>query len=521
MAEHVPVIIVGAGPGGLQLAYFLERSGVPYLLLDRASGAGSFFSRLPVHRRLISINKVHVGEHNQEKALRWDWNSLLCDQPALRFANYSTDYYPPADAMHAYLRDFCSSNALRARFDRTVTRVDRNGRSFEVHCGSESLTCDYLVMATGLSRFYQPDIPGAQLAERYVDYDASPAGFRNKRVLIIGKGNAAFETAESLVPFCAGIHLISPRLLRLAISTHFPGDVRAVNDTVLETFFLKQQNAVLNGTVKAIRKQGDVFRVAVQYTEDSEEVTLEYDRVICCTGFAMDTTVFGGECIPALCNDDRLPALTPEWESTNVRNLFFGGSLMQSNDRKSSTPFVAGIRHNAEVLARTLARRTGGSHASPRVIPGHAEELFETIYERLSQATSLWHLYENLFDVYEWNAHTRSFSLHLDVPVRQLNEGPGLATLTGLAFCFTFQNPVGEEAQYFARNGFLHPRVLWYANGEVVRDCHIREDIYADWRERDFFGAPLRQMIDAFLTCDGQPVTDERAVRAALAGNAA
>jgi len=34
-------IVVGAGPGGLQLGYFLERAGRDYVILERAAQAGA------------------------------------------------------------------------------------------------------------------------------------------------------------------------------------------------------------------------------------------------------------------------------------------------------------------------------------------------------------------------------------------------------------------------------------------------------------------------------------------------
>ncbi|NUP79379.1 MAG: NAD(P)-binding domain-containing protein, partial [Nonomuraea sp.] len=74
MGDH-RFLIVGAGPGGLQLSYFLQRAGADYLTLEREPAPGGFFRRYPRHRRLISLNKVHTGEKDREIQLRWDWNS--------------------------------------------------------------------------------------------------------------------------------------------------------------------------------------------------------------------------------------------------------------------------------------------------------------------------------------------------------------------------------------------------------------------------------------------------------------
>jgi len=40
-AVYHDYIVVGAGPGGLQLGYFLERAGRDYVILERADKAGA------------------------------------------------------------------------------------------------------------------------------------------------------------------------------------------------------------------------------------------------------------------------------------------------------------------------------------------------------------------------------------------------------------------------------------------------------------------------------------------------
>src|SRR5262245_18681893 len=88
LRRYMEYLIIGAGPAGLQLAYFLERAGHDYLILESGSGAGTFFRSFPRHRRLISINKPHTGLTDSELNLRMDWNSLLSDDPNLRFTKY-------------------------------------------------------------------------------------------------------------------------------------------------------------------------------------------------------------------------------------------------------------------------------------------------------------------------------------------------------------------------------------------------------------------------------------------------
>ena len=57
-------LVVGAGPAGLQVGYYLEKSNRSYSILEKSEKAGSFFAKYPRHRRLISINKLYTDFFN-------------------------------------------------------------------------------------------------------------------------------------------------------------------------------------------------------------------------------------------------------------------------------------------------------------------------------------------------------------------------------------------------------------------------------------------------------------------------
>ncbi|HEX6870932.1 MAG TPA: NAD(P)-binding domain-containing protein, partial [Micromonosporaceae bacterium] len=126
-------VIVGAGPAGLQLSYYLQQAGSDYVTLERAEAPGEFFRRFPRHRRLISLNKVHTVSEDPEIRLRWDWNSLLHEPAVLPFSKYSQDYFPHADDLVRYLADFCAGQDLAVRFGVEVERIERVDGEFRLH----------------------------------------------------------------------------------------------------------------------------------------------------------------------------------------------------------------------------------------------------------------------------------------------------------------------------------------------------------------------------------------------------
>lgn len=60
-AEQHQYCVIGAGPAGLQLGFFLQQAGRDYVIIEREASAGSFYKTYPRHRQLISINKRYTG----------------------------------------------------------------------------------------------------------------------------------------------------------------------------------------------------------------------------------------------------------------------------------------------------------------------------------------------------------------------------------------------------------------------------------------------------------------------------
>ena len=57
--------VIGAGPSGLQMGFFLERAGRDYIIFEKSNTPGNFYTKYPRHRTLISINKRNTGSTNK------------------------------------------------------------------------------------------------------------------------------------------------------------------------------------------------------------------------------------------------------------------------------------------------------------------------------------------------------------------------------------------------------------------------------------------------------------------------
>src|SRR5687768_14974673 len=396
-------LIIGAGPAGLQFGYFLARTGRDYQILEAGPGPGMFFHTFPRHRQLISSNKPHTGWTDPEMQLRTDWNSLLSDDPKLRFTRYSERYFPPADDLVRYLRDFAETFRLQIRYDTRVTQVtrERDGLFRVTDQRGETQSAKCVIIASGVSKPYIPAIPGIESAELYGTVTTDPMDFVDQRVLIIGKGNSAFETADNLIETAAVIHVAGPSAIRMAWKSHYVGHLRAVNNNFLDTYQLKSQNALLDGSIERIERRDGSYFVTVRFTRANEvEKGYRYDRVIVCTGFRFDASIFDADCRPELVHRDRFPAQNAAWESTNVPDLFFAGTLMQVRDfKKSTSGFIHGFRYGVRALHRILERKyhaIAWPHCSFSAEPAL---LMKAVIVRVNRTSALWQLFGTMGDL--------------------------------------------------------------------------------------------------------------------------
>jgi thioredoxin reductase len=500
-------LVIGAGPAGLQLGYFLKQAGRDYQIVEAGPSAGTFFRTFPRHRRLISINKPHTGWDDPEINLRMDWNSLLTDDPRLLFTRYTERYFPAADDMVRYLEDFAAAARVHIQYDSRVVRVTRDGDFHVTDAQGQTYDAKRLIVATGVSKQYIPPIPGIESAELYGTVAVEPRDFLDQRVLIIGKGNSAFETADNLVETAAVIHVAGPSSVRMAWKSHFVGHLRAVNNNMLDTYQLKSQNALLDGHVERIERQADGYVVTVSFSRANEvKKDLRYDRVIVCTGFRFDASIFADECRPALAINDRFPAQTPEWESTNVPDLYFAGTLMQERDfKKSTSGFIHGFRYGVRALHRMLERKYHDASWPHSRLAAEPRALMEAVLARVNRTSALWQQFGVLCDLVVVG-HDGEARYYEELPVDYVHasdfgKADGYFTIT-LEYGpdhdqhDPFDIEVGRIAQSDAERArqsrYLHPVVRHWRRGALVAEHHVTENLENEWTAPDVHREPLR-----------------------------
>jgi thioredoxin reductase len=505
-------LIIGAGPAGLQLGYFLAQAGRDYQILEAGPTPATFFRTFPRHRRLISINKPHTGWDDPELNLRTDWNSLLSHEPRLRFTQYSQRYFPDAEDLVRYLEDFAQRFELRIQYDTRVSQVARHGAGRHGHfqivdAAGRDYEAKRLIVATGVSKPYIPPIPGIESAEFYGTASIDPNDFVDQRVLILGKGNSGFETADNLIETAAVIHVAGPSSIRMAWRSHYVGHLRAVNNNLLDTYQLKSQNALLDGDIERIERVGGGYLVTVRFSRAAEvKKDLRYDRVIVCTGFRFDASIFAAGCRPELAFCDRFPAQTPEWESTNVPDMYFAGTLMQVRDYKKSTSgFIHGFRYGVRALHRMLESKYHQRAWPHRRLAPDPSALMEAVIGRVNRTSALWQLFASMGDLIVVG-RDGTVRYYEELPVDYMHESEFGEAENYFAITLEygpdhdrhdpFDVGVGRimqsEVEHSDKGRYLHPVIRHCCRRAVVAEHHVTENLENDWTGQGTHREPLR-----------------------------
>ncbi len=499
-------LIIGAGPGGLQLAYYFEKNNIDYLILDKAECAGNTFNSFPRHKKLISINKVYTGFNDKEINLRYDWNSLLSDDYHPLFTSYSKDYFPNSNQIVNYFNDYAKIHKLKIRYNLEVINIKKD-KNFVIktRCG-QILTAERVIISTGLVNPYIPNIKGIEHSTNYINCSIEPKHYINKRILIIGKGNSAFETADHLIGVATKIHLCSPNSLKLAWKSHFVGHLRAVNNNLLDTYQLKSQNAIIDANISQIKKENNLFYVTYNYSNANGEVEeIVYDEIICCAGFIFDSSIFDESSSPELAIDNRLPRQKPNWESSNIENLYFAGTLTQMRDyKKSTSAFIHGFRYNSKCLFHMLQYKDQKINWPTELIKLTSENISKKIINSVNRTSVLWQQFgfigniliiknskeslwvENIPLDYAKEYYCKEinhyFVIILDYGHEIFEMSPDI---------FNVNRVHRDDFKNADKSAFLHPIIKEYKDGVIIDEHHILEDFENKWDEEDIHYLPL------------------------------
>uniref|UniRef100_A0A6Q2WX33 FAD-dependent oxidoreductase domain containing 2 n=1 Tax=Esox lucius TaxID=8010 RepID=A0A6Q2WX33_ESOLU len=570
--RHHDYCVLGAGPAGLQMGYFLSKSQRDYIILERNSGPGSFFSIYPRHRKLISINKIYTGRQNREFNLRHDWNSLLSDRPDLLFQRVSQELYPDADSFPIYLSMYVKELGLKVQYGVDIGKIRASesesprGRGYIlVDQHGLDYTCSVLLVSTGMWDPQKVQFEGSDLVEGYESIPLNPEEYKDQAVLILGKGNSAFETAQSILGRASRIHLYSPSPVRLAWQTHYVGDLRAVNNELLDTYQLKSLDGLVEGGLEDIaivkngederkhsgrkkqrcssgkKRRGQFYLTLAEllehpdgknstkitaanlpvYHNDNFSLRQPYDRVIRCLGFRFNFSIFDGSARPpsSEVTRGRLPGLTAWYEGQGTPGLFVLGTASHSRDYRSSAGgFIHGFRYTVRAVHRVLEQRYHSNYWPS--IKLSVSQLQSWLLRRVNEASGPYQMFGVLGDIILLRgSHCEYLE---EFPIQAL---PQFSSLSGhrvskhgllvliLQYGLNPTDSLGPgraESEWTRawRSNFLHPVLYYYDTLPSEKDLRHRPAGWPLPRPK-----AVHHMVEDFLTEWDGPISHSQPLR--------
>ncbi|HEV8548827.1 MAG TPA: MSMEG_0569 family flavin-dependent oxidoreductase [Polyangiaceae bacterium] len=205
MAQHYPVIVIGAGQAGLSMSYCLKQRGIEHVVLEANQVGHSW------------------------RAERWDTFCLVtpnwqCRLPGHAYAGSDPHGFMLRDDIVRYLEDYARSFAppleTGVRVTSLTQRAGRAGR-FELETSAGTFTAAQVVVAIG--GYHLKSIPAMASALPASVLELHSADYRNPEalppgeILVVGSGQSGCQIAEDLHLKGRKVHLAvgnAPRCAR-------------------------------------------------------------------------------------------------------------------------------------------------------------------------------------------------------------------------------------------------------------------------------------------------------------------
>ena len=325
--DRAEVIIVGAGPIGIELAVALKKRGIDYLHFD-AKQIGYTISWFAPGTKFFSSNEriaiagVPLETPDQAKATR--------------------------EQYLAYLRTVVTQFDLDIRTYEPIVGIDRVAGDFVITTdsrgGKQTYRCNRLVLCTGGTDHPRKlGIPGEDLP--HVDhYFRDPHTYFGQKVLIVGGKNSAVEAALRCHHAGARVAMSYRRdqLPQKSIKYWLLPEISNYFETGrIRSYFPTQPLAITPTHVTLAKLSGS-----------GETFDVEADFVLALIGYEQDNTLFKLAGVQ-LVGDCGAPAYDDRTMESNIPNLYVAGTAVGGSQNKY-TVFIENCHVHVDRIVAAL-----------------------------------------------------------------------------------------------------------------------------------------------------------------------
>ncbi|UJF30254.1 YpdA family putative bacillithiol disulfide reductase [Kaistella sp. 97-N-M2] len=316
--EILDILIIGAGPIGLNCALEAEKHNLTYLIIEKGTIVNSLYN-YPLYMRFFSTaEKLEIAE----------------------IPFISTAPKPGRQEALEYYQGITRQKNLNINLYETVLNVTKTNGVFHVQTSKSAYAAKNVIIATG---FYDipnmMNIPGEQLS-KVKHYYTEPYPYAKQKIVVVGSSNSAVDAALETYRKGADVTMI---IRHGEISKSVKYWVKPdIENRILEGSI----NAHFNSELVEITENSVIFK-----DENGNTQEIENDFVLAMTGYLPDfafLTKIGidlqGECLN--------PFYDPETMETNVPNLYLAGVVCGGKD--THLWFIENSRIHAEIIVRNI-----------------------------------------------------------------------------------------------------------------------------------------------------------------------
>lgn len=316
--EILDILIIGAGPIGLNCALEANKSNLSYLIIEKGTIVNSLYN-YPLYMKFFSTaDKLEINE--------------------IPFISAAPK--PGRQEALEYYQGIARQKNLNISLYEKVLKVSKNDEIFEIKTSKSTYYAKNVIISTG---FYDipnlMNIPGENL-EKVKHYYTEPYPYAKQKIVVIGSSNSSVDAALETYRKGAEVTMI----------------IRNSEISSSVKYWVKPdiENRIAEGSIKA-HFNAELFEIkehSVIFKDKTGQLNeIENDFVLAMTGYLPDFDFLKnsgielrGECLN--------PFYNPETMETNVPNLYLAGVVCGGKD--THLWFIENSRIHAEIIIQHI-----------------------------------------------------------------------------------------------------------------------------------------------------------------------
>ncbi|WP_106915087.1 YpdA family putative bacillithiol disulfide reductase [Chryseobacterium aurantiacum] len=316
--EILDILIIGAGPIGLNCAIEAEKNNLTYLILEKGTIVNSLY-HYPLYMRFFST----------AEKLEIDGTPFISTAPK-----------PGRQDALEYYQGIARQKNLNIHLYEKVLNVSKNNDVFEIETTKRNYLAKNVVIATGFYDIPNPmNIPGENLP-KVMHYYTEPYPYARQKIVVVGSSNSAVDAALETYRKGAEVTMII-RHSEISKSVKYwvkPDIENRISEGSITAHF--------NSEIVEVKENSVVFK-----DENNKIHEIENDFVLAMTGYLPDFDFLRNSGIEL--NGDCLnPYYNPETMETNVSNLYLAGVVCGGKD--THLWFIENSRIHASLIINSI-----------------------------------------------------------------------------------------------------------------------------------------------------------------------